>query len=71
VADLDFGAGMLGILISPGIEQTDQTAVFNDIKIATIAFWDAYLKDDAKAKAYLQSGALPSYSRGAVRLERK
>jgi len=71
VADLDFGAGMLGILISPGIEQTDQAAVFNDIKIATIAFWDAYLKDDAKAKAYLQSGALPSYSRGAVRLERK
>jgi hypothetical protein len=34
-------------------------------------FWDAYLKSDAKAKTYLASDALPSYSKGAVRLERK
>ena len=71
VADLDFGAGVLGILTSPGIEETDQTAVFNYIKIATIAFWDAYLKDDAKAKSYLGSEALPNYSKAAVRLDRK
>jgi len=34
-------------------------------------FRDTYLKNDPKAKAYLASDALPSYSKGAVRLERK
>ena len=32
---------------------------------------DAHLKNDPKAKAYLASDALPAYSKGAVRLERK
>jgi predicted dienelactone hydrolase len=50
---------------------TDQKAVFRHVRIATIAFWDAYLKGNAKAKSYLQSDALPTYSKGAVRLERK
>jgi predicted dienelactone hydrolase len=70
-ADLDFGAGLLTLFSSPGIEQTDQAAVFDYVKIATIAFWDAYLKQDAKAKECLQSDALPTYSKGAVRLDRK
>lgn len=38
---------------------------------AALAFWDAYLKADAKAKLYLQSSALPDFSHGAVKLTRR
>jgi predicted dienelactone hydrolase len=36
-----------------------------------LAFWDAYLKDDAAAKEYLQSDGLASFSKGAAKLERR
>ena len=69
------GAGGIGLLrallTGAADDETDQKAVFVYIKISTLAFWDAYLKGDAKAKAYLASDALPAYSKGAVRLERK
>ena len=35
------------------------------------AFWDAYLKGDARAKQYLQSDALEKSSHGAVKLSRR
>jgi predicted dienelactone hydrolase len=38
---------------------------------ASLAFWDAYLKADPAAKNYLQSDALPEFSRAAVRLSRR
>jgi len=38
---------------------------------AALAFWDAYLKNDASAKAYLQSDSLASFSQGAAKLERR
>lgn len=38
---------------------------------AALAFWDAYLKGDLKAKLYLQSSALPDFSNGAVKLARR
>ena len=44
--------------------QTKHTGAINDehfqslIKAATTAFWDAYLKDDAKAKVWLNNGDL-------------
>jgi len=38
---------------------------------AALAFWDAYLKADPAAKAYLQSDALPKYSGDAVKLYRR
>jgi predicted dienelactone hydrolase len=40
-------------------------------KMATTAFWDAYLKDSSAARAYLASDKLPSLSKGAVHLEHK
>jgi hypothetical protein len=52
-------------------EGTDQKAIFDEIKMASLAFWDAYLKDDRQAKDYLKSAALVTYSKGAVRLSRK
>ncbi len=49
----------------------DQVGIFDYSRIATTAFWDAYLKDSAAAKTYLQSKALEAYSRRVVRLKHK
>ena len=49
----------------------DQKAIFDYIKMASLAFWDSYLKDETKAKEYLKSDALVTYSRSAVKLSRK
>ncbi|UFP92765.1 alpha/beta hydrolase family protein [Gloeobacter morelensis] len=49
----------------------DQTAIFGYVKVATTAFWDAYLKGDERARAYLQSDGLVKFSNGAVDLRRK
>ena len=49
----------------------DQKAIFDYVKTASIAFWDAYLKDEKSAKEYLKSDALVTYSKGAVKLSRK
>jgi len=38
---------------------------------ASLAFWDAYLKNDARAKQYLQSDTLEESSHGAARLSRR
>ena len=48
-----------------------QKAIFDYVKMASLAFWDAYLKDDAKAREYLKSDALPAYSKGALTLSKK
>ena len=53
------------------IGRTDQKAIFDYVKIASIAFWDAYLKDEATAKAYLKSDSLIDYSANSVKLSRK
>ncbi|HYW74556.1 MAG TPA: hypothetical protein VE961_26260 [Pyrinomonadaceae bacterium] len=50
---------------------TDQKAVFDYVKVASIAFWDAYLKHEPKAKDYLQSDTLVRYSNKAVSVDRK
>lgn len=51
--------------------RTDQKAVFDYVKIASIAFWDAYLRNDAKAKAYLKSDSLLEYSKNSLKVDRK
>jgi predicted dienelactone hydrolase len=40
-------------------------------QIATLAFWDAYLKEDPEALAYLQSDKLARFSKETVRIEHK
>lgn len=40
-------------------------------KMITLAFWDAFLKGDPEAKTYLTSDALPSFSKGLVKVEHK
>ena len=45
--------------------------IFNYTNSASLAFWDAYLKDDARATRYLQSDALEKSRHGAVKLSRR
>jgi predicted dienelactone hydrolase len=45
--------------------------IFDYTNSAALAFWDAYLKGDARAKQYLQSDTLEKSSRGAVKLSRR
>ena len=46
-------------------------AILGYTNSASLAFWDAYLKGDARAKAYLQSGTLEKSSQGAVKLSQR
>jgi predicted dienelactone hydrolase len=46
-------------------------AIFDYTNSASLAFWDAYLKGDARAKSYLQSDALEKSSHGAAKLSRR
>ena len=63
--------GSRGMLFSRLGQGTDQKAVFDYVKVASIAFWDAYLKDDARAKEYLKSDTLVRYSNKTVSVDRK
>ncbi len=49
----------------------EEVAVFKDMRIATLAFWEAYLKDDANSKAFLQSDALMAESGNRAQLLRR
>lgn len=48
-----------------------QQRITGYVTIASTAFWDAYLKDDAEAKAHLKSDDLSRYSHGRVDVSRK
>ncbi|MHB8356219.1 MAG: alpha/beta hydrolase family protein [Vulcanimicrobiaceae bacterium] len=56
-----------------GSETGDATssAAFADAESASLAFWDAYLKGDAAAKAQLTAAAFSDCSGGLMHLERK
>ncbi len=45
--------------------------IFEWVEVATLAFWDAYLKGDPGAKAYLRTDDLELRSRGAATLVRR
>ena len=46
-----------------------QAVLFDDIRDATLAFWDAYLKASPTAAAYLRSGAATRRTGGRVSIE--
>jgi predicted dienelactone hydrolase len=46
-------------------------AILGYTNSASLAFWDAYLKDDSAAKQFLQSDLLERYSHGAAKLSRR
>src|SRR6185295_9289886 len=45
--------------------------IFSSIKAASLAFWDAYLKDDAKAKEFVRGKDLEGLNGSHVIVERK
>ena len=50
-----------GRLATEGAARAEKDAVFQDlIRQATIAFWDAYLRGDTRAKSWLSGGGLAS-----------
>lgn len=49
----------------------DQRAIFDYVKMSTLAFWDAYLRNNAQAKAWLASDKLATLSQGQVEYQRK
>jgi len=55
----------------PFFKPGHQSMLFKCEKLETVAFWDAYLKDDPAAKAYLRSDALAKFSHGAARVDMK
>ena len=46
-------------------------AIFNDVRAATLAFWEAYLKNDANARAFLAADALARESDNRAQLLRR
>ena len=57
--------------VGPFRQGRTENALFKCVKLESLAFWDAYLKGDATAKAYLASDALKDFSQGAARIDRK
>ncbi len=49
----------------------EEREIFRWVRAATLAFWDAYLKNDPGAKAFLQPDVIAGESRGRARLSRK
>jgi len=71
LAQSQTGQSPRGMLFSRLSQGTDQKAVFDYVKVASIAFWDAYLKGEPKAKTYLRSDTLVKYSNLTVKVDRK
>jgi len=46
-------------------------AILDDTNSAALAFWDAYLKNDARARSYLSSNRLEAQSHNAAKLYRR
>ena len=65
------GGGLLARRFERLTEGTDQKAIFGYVEQASLAFWDAYLRGDARAKDFLKSDALKRSSGGAVELSHK
>ena len=57
--------------VGPFFKSGHETMLFKCTKLETVAFWDAYLKGDPAAKAYLASDALAQFSHGAARVDMK
>ncbi len=67
IEGLDHGYGGITGLRFNSKNQTNPDHVLWT-QIATVAFWDAYLKDSKQARECLRSDKLPSTARGALKL---
>jgi len=68
------GASHMSFITAETVNSTRSSqaaAVLGYTNSASLAFWDAYLKEDPSAKQFLQSDALERSSRGAAKLSRR
>jgi dienelactone hydrolase len=61
-------AGLLGRPSSP---EDVEKRIFRGVQLATLHFWDAYLKSDSGGKSWLQGDALLKTMEGKVTVERR
>lgn len=59
-------SGLLGAGDLDTARDYDQQAIFTEVQMASLAFWDAYLKGDQRAENWLHSDAIERYSGGQV-----
>jgi hypothetical protein len=48
----------------------ERTAMLRDVQVSTLAFWDAYLKNDKSALSYLASDELQQMD-GRIKFSRR
>ena len=48
-----------------------EVSLFKDVKAVSVAFWDEFLRDDATARAFLDSDGLTKETGGRAKLERR
>jgi predicted dienelactone hydrolase len=68
------GASHMSLITSETVNSarsSQAAAILGYTNSASLAFWDAYLKDDPAAKQFLQSDALGRSSHGAAKLSRR
>ncbi|HTG28763.1 MAG TPA: hypothetical protein VK818_11125 [Methylomirabilota bacterium] len=68
------GAGHMSFITAETVNSarsSQAAAILGYTNSASLAFWDAYLKDDSAAKNFLQSDALERSSHGAAKLSRR
>ena len=52
----------------PAKAGTEPAVLYETVKVASVAFWDAYLKGSAAAESYLRSPSLVDFSGGKAKL---
>jgi predicted dienelactone hydrolase len=63
--------GATHMSFSGNLRTFGQKQIFDYIQLASFEFWNAYLKDDRAARAYLKSDSLQKFSNGAATVDRK
>lgn len=62
------GGGHMTFTGMPSKGGTEPAVLYETVKVASTAFWDAYLKNSEKAEAYLHSPQLIDFSDGKAKL---
>ncbi len=62
------GGGHMTFTGLPSRMGTEPAVLYETVQVASVAFWDAYLKNSDKAESYLHSPALVDFSAGKAKL---
>jgi predicted dienelactone hydrolase len=62
------GGGHMTFTGMPAKAGTEPAVLYETVKVASVAFWDAYLKGSAAAESYLRSPSLVDFSGGKAKL---